>query len=143
MGVGCTDQLFLPTDGVTCAFCGNVINNADQIASGRPEDLHKELFPSCPLLQGATTYNIPYSSTGAGASVNYSTAQPLHPSYAANDNRMQTFQGFPADCPVSAQSLCDAGFYWMREADKVRCFFCGGILQGWEDQDQPLIDHAK
>lgn len=47
------------------------------------------------------------------------------------------------------QSLAAAGFIWRGPADnqsapdRVECFWCGLELDGWEEGDDPWIEHAK
>ena len=45
--------------------------------------------------------------------------------------------------PVLASSLAFAGFYYLKESDRVRCFSCNGLLYNWVPGDQPLVEHAR
>ena len=39
--------------------------------------------------------------------------------------------------------LINAGFYYSRiQSDLVICFYCGGGLRGWKENDNPWIEHA-
>ena len=39
--------------------------------------------------------------------------------------------------------LVDAGFYYLGEGDKVKCWYCNGGLKNWDRFDDPWIEHAK
>ena len=39
--------------------------------------------------------------------------------------------------------LADAGFYYLGEGDKVKCWYCNGGLKNWDRFDDPWIEHAK
>lgn len=126
-----------------------------------PRVSHKNAFPYCKLVQGKATYNIPYSednqllaelvantrisatgeSTAAG--LNIDTTTPKTPRYSMYGNRMRSFQGFPQDCPITAERLCEAGFYWLRQGDGVKCFWCDGSLEDWAEGDDPWSEHAR
>lgn len=34
-------------------------------------------------------------------------------------------------------------FVTIGQGDKVKCFFCGGILWDWDPTDEPYTEHAK
>jgi E3 ubiquitin-protein ligase XIAP len=38
--------------------------------------------------------------------------------------------------------LSDAGFYYTGVGDKVCCYYCGGGLKDWEEEDDPWENHA-
>ena len=60
------------------------------------------------------------------------------------NERRKTFEGFWSDTwPVSPKALAQAGFYYCGPDDMVQCAWCYGKLQGWEQGDNPLREHAK
>ena len=48
-------------------------------------------------------------------------------------------QSSPCHCPVD----CRAGFYFLGERDRVKCWYCNGGLQNWEPLDELWSEHAK
>jgi hypothetical protein len=39
--------------------------------------------------------------------------------------------------------MAQAGFYFVGEGDKVKCFSCGVTHQGWQQGDRPSLVHAR
>lgn len=42
--------------------------------------------------------------------------------------------------------MAEAGFYWKgtpTEPDTAACFLCGKVLDGWEEDDDPWMEHRK
>lgn len=33
--------------------------------------------------------------------------------------------------------------FFLGQGDKVKCFYCGGILWDWDPEDEPYTEHAK
>ncbi|XP_041461917.1 baculoviral IAP repeat-containing protein 3-like isoform X1 [Lytechinus variegatus] len=58
-------------------------------------------------------------------------------------NRLATFQNWPENSPVNYQHLARAGFYFTGLRDVVKCFFCGGEVEGWEYGDTAMGEHKK
>jgi len=131
---------------------------------------HKRKNIDCPFLQGRLTNNIPYVEgterekgpikkrpsnypkvvPNPAAKLNqitksndFITNTPRMPEYESYDTRIKTFEYFPITCPIRPKSFCEAGFLYMDEGDAVECFWCGGKLDSWESEDQPLREHAK
>ncbi|CAK8686346.1 unnamed protein product [Clavelina lepadiformis] len=44
---------------------------------------------------------------------------------------------------ASPRTLADSGLYYLGDGDRVKCWYCGGGLQGWERNDDPWREHAK
>ena len=64
--------------------------------------------------------------------------------FCEENERRKTFEGFWSDTwPVSPKALAQAGFYYCGPDDMVQCAWCYGKLQGWEQGDNPLREHAK
>ncbi|KAM6924519.1 baculoviral IAP repeat-containing protein 7 isoform 1-T1 [Xenentodon cancila] len=57
--------------------------------------------------------------------------------------RLQTFQNWPTDAPVTSGDLARAGFFFLGPGDKVQCFCCGGILRCWVHGDSPAAEHKR
>ncbi|TNN33744.1 Baculoviral IAP repeat-containing protein 7-B [Liparis tanakae] len=61
----------------------------------------------------------------------------------AEAERLQTFDGWPADAPVTPGQLAEAGFFFLGPGDKVQCFCCSGVLWCWVRGDDPAAEHAR
>ena len=59
--------------------------------------------------------------------------------------RLQTFdERWPSNrVRATAQQIAKAGFYFLGERDRVKCWYCNGGLQNWEPLDEPWREHAK
>ncbi|XP_048839616.1 baculoviral IAP repeat-containing protein 7 isoform X3 [Brienomyrus brachyistius] len=67
----------------------------------------------------------------------------VEPRMRSLEERIGTFRDWPSDAPVTAIELAKAGFYFIGPGDKVRCFYCGGVLRYWVRGDTPLGEHKK
>lgn len=56
--------------------------------------------------------------------------------------RLKTFKNWPVNF-LESKKLASAGFYYLRQDDKVRCVFCGIELGNWRPGDEPMKDHAR
>uniref|UniRef100_T1IM88 RING-type domain-containing protein n=1 Tax=Strigamia maritima TaxID=126957 RepID=T1IM88_STRMM len=63
-------------------------------------------------------------------------------SLLSEDERLKTFRGWPSKV-VKPEDLARNGFFYLRDEDKVQCFFCRGVVGQWEDGDNPAIEHRK
>ena len=140
-----------PNDKVVCAFCTTYIDdNADEE--------HKRLCTvACPFLMDRESCgNVPIEEhyenmSGSGNSKPTFSAD----AYGRVDNqlvdetmrdpteRMLTFENWPEDNPKVPQELFEAGFFYSGNDDSVRCFSCGGYVEGWNVSDNPWVEHGK
>ena len=44
---------------------------------------------------------------------------------------------------MKPEDLAAAGFYYAAYSDGARCFYCGGGLRNWEDQEEARVEHAR
>ncbi|XP_017270511.1 baculoviral IAP repeat-containing protein 7 isoform X2 [Kryptolebias marmoratus] len=65
------------------------------------------------------------------------------PQMRGEGERLQTFQSWPADAPVTSGDLAKAGFFFLGPGDEVQCFCCGGILRHWVRGDHPDAEHKR
>lgn len=142
--------------GVTkCFACGCYIANwfyGDQVMAR-----HRELNAQCPfVLNPGASGNIPITPTSqliAPSTSNFenfevpqpqSLRQRLIPKdFSLEANRLETFEKWPTDSPVSATRLSKAGFYYLQDDDRVKCFKCQGICAKWEPGDDPIVEHKR
>ncbi|XP_057559931.1 baculoviral IAP repeat-containing protein 7 isoform X2 [Hippopotamus amphibius kiboko] len=71
------------------------------------------------------------------------SARPAFPGMGSEELRLASFYDWPPSAAVPPELLAAAGFFHTGQQDKVRCFFCHGGLQCWEQGDDPWTEHAK
>ncbi|KAH9510060.1 hypothetical protein Btru_043405 [Bulinus truncatus] len=71
------------------------------------------------------------------------TDRPRRPEYALKSERFETFSNWPREHHIQPTVLADAGFYYAGYGDCARCFYCGGGLRNWEDDDDVWVEHAR
>ncbi|XP_059157550.1 uncharacterized protein LOC131941938 isoform X2 [Physella acuta] len=71
------------------------------------------------------------------------TERPKRYEYALKVKRLETFDAWPRGHHLKTQDLADAGFYYAGYGDCARCFYCGGGLRNWEDNDDVWVEHAR
>ncbi|XP_060582181.1 death-associated inhibitor of apoptosis 1-like [Ruditapes philippinarum] len=69
--------------------------------------------------------------------------KPKFPQYAVYSKRMESFESWPEYIPVKKDDLVEAGFVYTGVGDSVKCYFCGGWLWDWEQDDVPMEEHVK
>uniref|UniRef100_A0A452Q9P4 RING-type E3 ubiquitin transferase n=1 Tax=Ursus americanus TaxID=9643 RepID=A0A452Q9P4_URSAM len=70
-------------------------------------------------------------------------ARLAFPGMDSEELRLASFDDWPLTAAVQPELLAAAGFFHTGQQDKVRCFFCYGGLQSWEQGDDPWTEHAK
>ncbi len=73
--------------------------------------------------------------------------EPAFKGYADFDKRLSSFQGSAdnqgwGEGLPAPHILSDAGLFWTRTGDTVRCFHCGICLFKWIPDDNPIEKHA-
>ena len=71
--------------------------------------------------------------------------QPMNPHMRSIGDRYETFVEYWPRERVAADPklIADAGFYYLGDGDRVKCWYCNGGLKNWERFDDPWIEHAK
>eukprot|EP00057_Strongylocentrotus_purpuratus_P003562 XP_003726898.1 PREDICTED: baculoviral IAP repeat-containing protein 7-A [Strongylocentrotus purpuratus] len=59
------------------------------------------------------------------------------------EERIKTFKAWSKTCQVTPDSLAKAGFFYVGIFDRVKCFSCGGQIEGWEEGDTAMDEHKK
>ena len=72
----------------------------------------------------------------------------VNPHMRSREARLQTFLDHSTVWPAhrirtSPQQIVDAGFFYLGNRDRVKCWYCNGGLQNWERDDVPWEEHAK
>ncbi|CAK8693024.1 unnamed protein product [Clavelina lepadiformis] len=70
-------------------------------------------------------------------------SDPCSPAMCSIESRCTTFREWPNHILASRRELAEAGFLYLREGDKVKCFYCNGALHRWNLNEDPWIEHAK
>lgn len=60
--------------------------------------------------------------------------------YSILENRLLSFRNWLNH--RKSEDIAEAGFFYLGENDKVRCFACNGGLKGWTLDDDPWEEHA-
>uniref|UniRef100_A0A2C9JNY1 RING-type domain-containing protein n=1 Tax=Biomphalaria glabrata TaxID=6526 RepID=A0A2C9JNY1_BIOGL len=71
------------------------------------------------------------------------TDRPKRPEYALKSERLKTYSNWPRDHRLQPSELADAGFFYAGYGDCARCFYCGGGLRNWDDEDDVWVEHAR
>ena len=76
---------------------------------------------------------------------NFPCSFPVNPHMKEESARLVTFdQRWPSSkIQATPLQVAQAGFYFLGERDRVKCWYCNGGLQNWEPQDDPWKEHAK
>jgi len=58
--------------------------------------------------------------------------------------RIETYlKNWPRHIKASPRYFTEAGFFYLGDRDRVKCFYCNGGLQNWHYNDDPWFEHAK
>lgn len=69
---------------------------------------------------------------------------PRNPNMVDTQQRRITFSNWPNHhMRATVEELVDAGFLYLNEGDKLKCFYCNGGLQHWQYNEDPWFEHAK
>lgn len=63
--------------------------------------------------------------------------------YSKEAVRLESYAQFPSSCPISAPTLARAGFVYTGIQDRVECFSCKAIVEGWQHGDTAIGKHRK
>lgn len=67
---------------------------------------------------------------------------PSHPDYITLEQRLATYENWPKSLKQKPPNLASSGFFYMGVGDKTLCFYCGGGLRDWDEEDDPWEQHA-
>ncbi|WP_185964225.1 baculoviral IAP repeat-containing protein, partial [Klebsiella pneumoniae] len=68
----------------------------------------------------------------------------VFPKYKYCSVRLETFKNNPVFkySNLKAEDLAEAGFFHTGKEDQTICYYCGGGLRNWEEDDSPWEQHA-
>lgn len=67
---------------------------------------------------------------------------PIDKEFSSIERRKNSFIDCQKDF-INPRKYAEAGFYFVENADTLRCYCCGIVLESWEPEDDPWIEHAK
>ncbi|KAL3279757.1 hypothetical protein HHI36_017265 [Cryptolaemus montrouzieri] len=67
---------------------------------------------------------------------------PSHPDQIIYETRLASFENWPKSLKQKPAELASAGFYYLGVGDQTLCFYCGGGLKDWVEEDDPWEQHA-
>nr|CAB3225607.1 ZF(RING)-14 zinc finger protein [Phallusia mammillata] len=152
-------------DRVQCFSCGGVLRNWNYGDNVQAE--HRRHFPHCKMCQGSETRNVQLTPDERAAVPSQQTVfheppdpseneardlrnmfqcqYPVSPHMRNEETRFETFDHrWPASqVNATPRQIARAGFFFLGERDRVKCWYCNGGLQNWDPQDEPWTEHAK
>ena len=63
--------------------------------------------------------------------------------YRLESERLKSFTQWPKYMHPTSKDLAKAGFYYLGESDRVRCFTCGLVLRNWKPTDVAWNEHVR
>lgn len=137
-------------DEVRCAYCKVEIMR--WVEGDDPAKDHKKWAPQCPFLRKSPNGMNGVGEGSAegrdecgaqGATRDTQMPGPKHPRYATEQSRLASFSDWPRSMGQKPEDLAEAGFFYTGQGDKTKCFYCGGGLKDWENDDVPWEQHAR
>ncbi|KAM7343257.1 death-associated inhibitor of apoptosis 2-like isoform 1-T1 [Cochliomyia hominivorax] len=127
------------SDEVECAWCKGVIAQWEK--QDNAFDEHRRFFPECPrVLLGPL---IEMANDGIRDLGIQQISAPKNPKYTSLQARLRTYSNWPIPDIQKPEDLAQAGLYYQKVDDLVRCFHCNMGLRSWEKEDDPWFEHAK
>lgn len=127
------------SDHVRCVWCKGVIAKWEK--NDNAFDEHRRFFPNCPRVQMGPL--IEFGGKDLEELGIQPTTMPQRPQYACIEARLRTFSNWPIANIQPAEPLAQAGLYYQKIDDQVRCFHCNIGLRSWQKEDEPWHEHAK
>lgn len=140
-------------DRVTCAFCREWLDHWEK--DDVPHIQHKLKSPNCKFVTGQEVQKTGEAEDmdteqecvapkwdAARQCIPFISNQPAFQQYVNSEERKHTFNtwGLSVKTP---DELIDAGFFYTKCEDEVRCFYCSVTLKQWNPNDQPWVEHAR
>ncbi|XP_030567626.1 death-associated inhibitor of apoptosis 2 [Drosophila novamexicana] len=127
------------SDHVRCVWCKGVIAKWEKNDNAFEE--HRRFFPNCPRVQMGPL--IEFAGKDLEELGIQPTKLPQRPQFACMEARLRTFSDWPITNIQPAEPLAQAGLYYQKIDDQVRCFHCNIGLRSWQKEDEPWHEHAK
>lgn len=151
-------------DIVQCPLCS--IEGYRWVAGDIPMEDHRVWSPNCPFVRRNIEHDHSESNAiGLDTCGNYGIEilpnsvpednkfdykrlgvhkikSPVNEDKITLESRLATFDNWPKSLKQKPAELAEAGFYYTGVGDQTLCFYCGGGLKDWEEDDQPWEQHA-
>ncbi|KAJ8970256.1 hypothetical protein NQ317_018118 [Molorchus minor] len=152
-------------DIVVCPFCK--IEGYRWVSGDIPMDDHTHWRPNCPFVRSTIEHDhapstsrnldtcglygveiLPNSVPEDNNSLDYKRLGihkikgALYEDKISYESRLATFDKWPKSLKQRPAELAEAGFYYTGVGDQTLCFYCGGGLKDWEENDEPWEQHA-
>ncbi|XP_077965737.1 uncharacterized protein LOC120334150 isoform X2 [Styela clava] len=133
-------------DRTQCFSCGGVLRNWTLEDDAMAE--HRSHFSNCKMVLGTEQRNYKvneFPDPPADRAIDYPCIFPFNPHMRNEVARQETFdRRWPVGrTAATSAEISEAGFFFLGERDRVKCWYCNGGLQNWEYDDIPWIEHAK
>ena len=154
-------------DDVACIYCNGIIGCWE--IDDDPDEEHLKHFPHCKFINGKALFNVNLKQSNIlddlvkddedfpipGEIVERSDDlhefvigarqyhTPLIPRYSKLEDRIKSFVKWPTRLVQRPKQLAEAGFFYCKLSDHVKCFYCAGGLKNWEVDDDPWEQHAR
>ena len=122
------------------------INN---VGAPRQNITDRNLSQATNALQNRTNSSRTQSVAQSPMDVNYPCLHPVNPHMRSSAARLETFKPTPTvrwpreRLRAGINEVTNAGFFYLGERDRVKCWYCNGGLQNWDYEDDPWTEHAK
>ena len=147
---------------VICLYC-NLICQQWKENIDDPVEVHKTISPKCPyvlsilipaehssilIVNEILTDNDDNQRTSLN-NINQTRIDQIvhlsacHIGYTTVLARQATFETWNDETTPPVGDLVKAGFFYTGVKNCVQCFYCGGSLQNWSKNDNPLIEHIR
>ena len=127
---------------VECFSCGLVYE--DWKRGDLPLHIHRQLRPHCQFITSLLTkdsHKLPALEPSPPTPADYPASRV--PDYTNKTVRVQSFKHLARNFPVSAIACAEAGLFFVRKPDVMKCFSCGVIVKNWVDGDIPAEKHRE
>ncbi|CAF4799446.1 unnamed protein product [Rotaria sp. Silwood1] len=146
-------------DSVTCFYCGNtLVDWSSAIHSTNPNIVeleHARFFPCRFIIYTAGVKfvtNAGYfqkisaqerSNRNPMISKSLTTSKSIEKKPQTIDECLATFEKWPRNAPIPAESLAAAGFYYLGEELRVKCFMCDLEVNDWHYGMTAISTHRE
>ncbi|CAF4977441.1 unnamed protein product [Rotaria sp. Silwood1] len=147
------------SDRVICIYC-NIICQQWVPHTDDPCEVHKTLSPKCPYViamlkrqETSSIYIVNEQVTRDNSTETINNDRfrsdeivftvACHPNYIEIPRRYASFATWTIENSPCVDDLVKAGFFYAGSKTIVTCFYCGGSLQNWGANDNPMIEHAR